>query len=409
MPNGKFCQACCWIEYTQNQIETLKKFSLFYFESIFSLWSCQELARPGLASLVISENVDRSWENHLSLRNCCSPITFTSVSLWGFVWNFKLGSTEVNEGRARGGCTTNSEVHFHCRKAKILCKYLHLWRILLPPNPPQLPRGLSGKESACQCRKCRFDPWMEKIPWRRKWQPTPVFLPGRTEEAGSTHPPQPHPHWERISVFKTREELVFIEKFFKCSQSRAKIISMFMTQAFKTVWVNSKPGLARFVSILWAKHDLDYKFLWGSRMELKDSVISLSEAAGEIPNMKNRRDLLPQFLVWHLAQNKECAAKEKSFPEVWKGLAACEVQAWEWLKWGRPAKPSLFEVRSVDFLNISNKQNSAGNGSQMHFLTQEFLGRRVENNHTTSSGSILALLLDQLPWTIPLTCMQRKW
>ena len=37
MPNGKFCQACCWIEYTQNQIETLKKFSLFYFESIFSL------------------------------------------------------------------------------------------------------------------------------------------------------------------------------------------------------------------------------------------------------------------------------------------------------------------------------------------------------------------------------------
>ena len=32
-------------------------------------------------------------------------------------------------------------------------------------------------------------------------------------------------------------------------------------------------------------------------MELKGSVISLSEAAGEIPNMKTRRDLLPQFLV----------------------------------------------------------------------------------------------------------------
>ena len=24
----------------------------------------------------------------------------------------------------------------------------------------------------------RFDPWIRKIPWRRKWQPTPVFLPG---------------------------------------------------------------------------------------------------------------------------------------------------------------------------------------------------------------------------------------
>ena len=24
-----------------------------------------------------------------------------------------------------------------------------------------------------------FDPWVQKIPWRRKWQPTPVFLPGK--------------------------------------------------------------------------------------------------------------------------------------------------------------------------------------------------------------------------------------
>ena len=25
-----------------------------------------------------------------------------------------------------------------------------------------------------------FDPWVGKIPWRRKWQPTPVFLPGKS-------------------------------------------------------------------------------------------------------------------------------------------------------------------------------------------------------------------------------------
>ena len=36
----------------------------------------------------------------------------------------------------------------------------------------------SGKEFACQCRRCRFNPWVQKIPWRRKWQPTPVFLAG---------------------------------------------------------------------------------------------------------------------------------------------------------------------------------------------------------------------------------------
>ena len=45
--------------------------------------------------------------------------------------------------------------------------------------------GTSGKESACQCRRCKrrgFDPWVGKIPWRRKWQPTPVFLPGKSHE-----------------------------------------------------------------------------------------------------------------------------------------------------------------------------------------------------------------------------------
>ena len=43
-----------------------------------------------------------------------------------------------------------------------------------------LPKWLSGKESACQFRRCRFNPWVGKIPWRRKWQSTPVFLPGKS-------------------------------------------------------------------------------------------------------------------------------------------------------------------------------------------------------------------------------------
>ena len=29
-------------------------------------------------------------------------------------------------------------------------------------------------------KRCRFDPWVEKISWRRKWQPTPVFLSGKS-------------------------------------------------------------------------------------------------------------------------------------------------------------------------------------------------------------------------------------
>ena len=48
-----------------------------------------------------------------------------------------------------------------------------------------LPGWLSGKESACQCRRHVFDPWIGKIPWRRKWQPTLVFLAGKSRGQSS--------------------------------------------------------------------------------------------------------------------------------------------------------------------------------------------------------------------------------
>ena len=48
-----------------------------------------------------------------------------------------------------------------------------------------LPWWLSGKEFTCQCRRHRLDPWVRKMPWRRKWQHTPVFLPGKSHEQRS--------------------------------------------------------------------------------------------------------------------------------------------------------------------------------------------------------------------------------
>ena len=41
----------------------------------------------------------------------------------------------------------------------------------------------SGKEPTWQCRRCKrcaFDSWVGTIPRRRKWQPTPIFLPGES-------------------------------------------------------------------------------------------------------------------------------------------------------------------------------------------------------------------------------------
>ena len=48
-----------------------------------------------------------------------------------------------------------------------------------------LPRWFSDKEFVCQCKRCRLDPWVWKIPRGRKWQPTPIFLPGKSQEQRS--------------------------------------------------------------------------------------------------------------------------------------------------------------------------------------------------------------------------------
>ena len=59
-----------------------------------------------------------------------------------------------------------------------LTKFITQWEIQEKVMQYGLLSWLSGKESTCRCRRHRFDPWLRKIPWNRKWQPTPVFLPG---------------------------------------------------------------------------------------------------------------------------------------------------------------------------------------------------------------------------------------
>ena len=56
----------------------------------------------------------------------------------------------------------------------ISCKHLRTDTVCFPCGP-------SGEEPTCQCGRRRrrgLNPWVRKIPWRRKWQPTPVFLTG---------------------------------------------------------------------------------------------------------------------------------------------------------------------------------------------------------------------------------------
>ena len=69
-------------------------------------------------------------------------------------------------------------VHLHVYKWPISFLYMAEQYSIL-----ELPRWCSAKESTCQygrCKRCGFDLWVRKISWRMKWQPVPVFLPGKS-------------------------------------------------------------------------------------------------------------------------------------------------------------------------------------------------------------------------------------
>ena len=91
----------------------------------------------------------------------------SSVLTWRIPWTEEPGGLQsMGSQRVGHNWVTNTHTHTHNL---------------------QLPWGFSGKESSCLCRRREFDPWVRKIPWRREWQLTPVFLPGEspwTEEPG---------------------------------------------------------------------------------------------------------------------------------------------------------------------------------------------------------------------------------
>ena len=72
----------------------------------------------------------------------------------------------------------------HDEKVQILRWKEHrhgtLEKITMVSGRRGLPWGLSGKEPGSQHRGHRLYPWVGKIPWRREWQPTPVFLHGKS-------------------------------------------------------------------------------------------------------------------------------------------------------------------------------------------------------------------------------------
>ena len=67
-----------------------------------------------------------------------------------------------------------SHLHSECFSKTLIFWCLLWWKgaspvVQMVKNPP-----------TCQYRRCRFDPWVGKIPWRNEWLSTSVFLPGES-------------------------------------------------------------------------------------------------------------------------------------------------------------------------------------------------------------------------------------
>ena len=75
--------------------------------------------------------------------------------------------------------------HYHDKKKrkKGLCEMMNMLTTLSNHFTVGFLRSSVVKQQqnpACQCRRSGFEPWVGKTPWRRAWQPTPVFFPGES-------------------------------------------------------------------------------------------------------------------------------------------------------------------------------------------------------------------------------------
>ena len=91
------------------------------------------------------------------------------------------------------------------------CVFFFFFLFLLP-HYLGLPQWVSGQESTCQCRRCKFDPWVRKIPQKRKWQPTPIFLPGKSHGQRSLdgHSHGVEKSWTQFSDQNNNHHIIYL-------------------------------------------------------------------------------------------------------------------------------------------------------------------------------------------------------
>ena len=118
--------------------------------------------------------------------SCCLIIVLskkiqrTNLSSWAWcLWELQLRlwtGERVSSDPPRKACSSTMDDSHLLQPCGVVEQRGCTW----PTEAQHRPWCLCGNESACQCRRQGLDPWVGKIPWRRKCQPTPVFLPGES-------------------------------------------------------------------------------------------------------------------------------------------------------------------------------------------------------------------------------------
>ena len=140
------------------------------FIELQSGFNCSECTVDFVSFPHWSGGISESDVPHLEPNRLCLIITHASAyrAQWAYLWDAVLTvaglAPFLTVSSRLGGNVSTSRIFrsFGVNSTEI-----------------GLPRWLSGKESTCQFRnrrRRRLDPWIGKIPWRRKWQPTPLFL-----------------------------------------------------------------------------------------------------------------------------------------------------------------------------------------------------------------------------------------
>ena len=148
---------------------------------LFTVWAPRSQGKP-LGSLyptiypsliqrpLISQKLNHTWSS--SCKGLFNFPAFAVQEGWHFFFFCHLAYCSIPNSFPN---STQNVEHKHLLKEgnwKLIHGFCHIRSMGI-----RFPRWLNGKESACKRRTHRFSPWVGKIPWSRKWQPTPVFFP----------------------------------------------------------------------------------------------------------------------------------------------------------------------------------------------------------------------------------------